>query len=314
MRREDSPIFREEALQYATSRQDGELLQLTPTWARWAYWMILAAFAAVAVYCTVGTLHEYASGPAVVWLHGRVEVTAPVAGTVSAIEVKPGQKVEAGQVLVRFSSPLELAELQRVDHEFDLQLAKSLRDPSDQAARAALTALRTQRDVAAARLEQLSIRAPRAGAIGDVRIRPGQLIEAGSIVLTLLGEDQRCSVMTMLPAQYRPQLHPGLTLRFEVKGYQYAYQEMVITSVGTQIIGPNEVKRYLGQEIGDTLAVEGPVVLVEATPTSPTFTVDNQTFEFYHGMNGVAEARVRTESILLSIVPGLRVFFGRHHD
>lgn len=313
MARENSQIFREEALQYATSRQDGEVLHLTPTWTRSAYWVILAAFTAVAVYCTIGTLHEYASGPAVVWIYGRVEVTATVAGTVSTIEVKPAQNVEAGQVLVRFSSSVELAELHRVDHEFELQLVKSLRDPSDQAARAALTALRTQRDVAAAKLEQLSIRAPRAGAIGDVRIRPGQLIEAGSVVLTLLGEDRRCSVMTMLPAQYRPQLRPGLTLRFEVKGYQYAYQEMVITSVGTQIIGPNEVKRYLGQEIGDTLAVEGPVVLVEAMPKSPTFKVDGQMFEFYHGMNGVAEARVRTESILLSIVPGLRVIFGRSH-
>ena len=155
MRRQDSPIFREEALRYTTNRQDGEVLQLTPVWSRWAYWMILAAFVAVAVYCAVGTLHEYATGPAVVWIHGRVEVTAPVAGTVDAIEIKSGQKVEPGQVLIRFSSPLELADLQRVDHEFDLQLAKSLRDPSDQAARAALTALRTQRDVAAARLERL---------------------------------------------------------------------------------------------------------------------------------------------------------------
>jgi membrane fusion protein (multidrug efflux system) len=118
----------------------------------------------------------------------------------------------------------------------------------------------------------------------------------------------------MLPAQYRPQLRPGMSMRFEVTGYRYAYQEMAIRSVSAQIIGPDEVKRYLGQKIGDTVTVTGPVVLVEATPASPTFTVDGHTFDFYHGMSGVAEARVRTESILVALVPGLRVVLKRLRD
>jgi membrane fusion protein (multidrug efflux system) len=167
--------------------------------------------------------------------------------------------------------------------------------------------------VAAARLEQLTVRAPEAGVIGDVRIRTGQLIAAGDAVLTLARPDQRCSVVAMLPAQYRPQLRAGLPLRFEVAGYRYAYQEMTITAVGTQIIGPNELQRYLGQELRDTVTVSGPLVLVEATPPSPTFTVDGQSFEYFHGMSGTADARVRTESILLSLVPGLRTLFRRHH-
>jgi membrane fusion protein (multidrug efflux system) len=306
-------LFREEAIQYAEGRQEGDVLRLSPGWTRWTYWALVAAFVTAIVYVFFGTLHEYASGPAVVWISGRVQITATVAGTVSAIEVHPGQRVTASQLLVRFSSPVELAELQRIDREFDLQLVKSLRDPSDQAARTALTALRTQRDVAAAKLELLSIRAPQAGVIGDVLIRSGELIEAGHIVLTLLGEDHRCSVMVMLPAQYRPQLRPGITMRFEVTGYRYAYQEMAIRSVGAQIIGPNEVKRYLGQEIGDTVTVTGPVVLVEATPATPTFTVDGHAFDFYHGMSGIAEVRVRTESILISLIPSLRVVLGRPH-
>jgi membrane fusion protein (multidrug efflux system) len=86
---------------------------------------------------------------------------------------------------------------------------------------------------------------------------------------------------------------------------------MTITSVSAQIIGPDELKRYLGQELQDTVKVDGPLVLVEATPPSPTFTVDGQTFEYYHGMNGTAEARVRSESILLSLIPGLRAVIAR---
>jgi membrane fusion protein (multidrug efflux system) len=305
-------LFRDEALKArARGTSEGDLLRLSPDWTRWTYWLLVAVFVAGIVYSAVGTLHEYAIGPAVVWVAKRTHVTATVSGTVSSIEVKPGQQVEAGQLLVRFASAIETAELARIDREFEAQLARSLIDPADQSAKAALIELRTQREVAAAKLEQLSVRAPQAGLIGDVRIRPGQLISAGDVVLTLLGQDQRCSVVAMLPAQYRPQLRPGLTMRFEVNGYRYAYQEMTITSVSAQIIGPDELKRYLGQELQDTVKVDGPLVLVEATPPSPTFTVDGQTFEYYHGMNGTAEARVRSESILLSLIPGLRAVIAR---
>lgn len=304
-------MFRVQAIRHAErGRGEGALLRLSPEWTRWTYWILVAVFAVGALYTTFGTLHEYASGPAVVWVTGRLNVTAPVAGTVSSIEAQPGQRVEAGALLVHFHSAREVAELDRTQQEFDLQLAKLLRDPSDEAARQTLTALRTQKDLAATRVEQLSVRAPQAGVIGDVRIRPGQLLDTGDIVVTLESEQTRYSIVAMLPAQYRPQLTPGMSLRFEVAGYRYAYQEMAITKVSAQIIGPNEVKRYLGQEIGDTVKVDGPVVLVEAEPPSATFQVDGRTFDFYHGMNGLAEARVRSESILLSLIPSLRVLLG----
>ena len=309
---ESSSPFREEALQHiAGSRADGDVLRISPAWTRWSYWILVAAFVVGSAYCIFGTLYEYASGPAVLWVTGRLDLTAPIAGTVRSIEVLPGQCVEAGALLVRFYSAREVAELNRVQREFDLQLVKSLRDPSDQGVRQALTSLRAEKELAEAKVEQRSVRAPRAGIIGDIRIRTGQLLEVGDTVLILVAEEAQCSVIAMLPGQYRPQLRPGMSLRFELSGYRYAYQELVIASVGAQIIGPNEVKRYLGQEISDTVKVEGPVVLVEARPSSCTFQVDHEPFNFYHGMNGSAEARVRSESILVALVPSLRVLFER---
>jgi membrane fusion protein (multidrug efflux system) len=314
MPRSPNEIFRQNALQHAAGQSLGDVLRLTPVWTRRTYPVLVAALVVGVLYCTFGTLHEYATGPAVVWISGRSYVTATVPGTVSKIEVRPGERVEAGRLLVTFASTVELADLRRIDQEFETQLAKSLRDPSDQAARTATAALRTARDVAVARLEQHSIRAPQAGLVGDIRIRPGQLLQAGEIVLTLVGDDGQCSVQAVLPAQYRPQLRPGMSLRFEVAGYSYAYQELKITSVSAQIIGPNEVRRFLGQEIEDTMKVEGPVVLVEAAPCPATFVVDGQTLDFYHGMSGVAEARVRTQRILIALVPALRVVFGNADD
>jgi multidrug resistance efflux pump len=307
-----SSIFREEALRSnAANQMDADVLRISPAWSRWAYWLLVAAFTCGILYGFLGSIYEYASAPAVVWISGRTEVTATVDGTVSSIEVRPGQKVEAGALLVRFHAAREIADLERLQREFDLQLIKTLRDPSDAGARETLTSLRTQKDLAVARVEQLSVRAPQAGVIGDVRIRPGQLLSTGEIVLTLVGADTRVSIVAMVPAHYRPQLRPGMSMRFEVTGYRYAYLETNVESVGAQIIGPNEVQKYLGQEIADTVKVTGPVVLVEARPPSPTFQVDDQTFDFYHGMNGIAETRIRSESLLVSLAPSLRVVFDK---
>ncbi len=295
-------------------KQDGDLLEISPGWTRWTYWLLVAVFFSAFAFSIFGRMHEYSSGQAVVWVTGRVAVTAIAAGTVASIDVMPGQHVLAGTLLARFDTTRESSELERIQREFDLQLVKSLRDPSDANAREILTALRTQRDLAIARVEQLSVRAPKAGFVGDIRIRRGQLLAAGDVVVSLVADDTKYGIVAMLPAQYRPQLVPGMTLRFEVSGYRYAYQEMPITSVSSQIIGPNEVKRYLGQELDDTVKVEGPIVLVEATPPSPTFEVDGQTYHLYHGMAGTAEARIRSEPIILALIPGLRALVYGTHD
>lgn len=314
MERENSNLFRKEALRHSSGRSEGDVLRLSSPITRGSYWLLVAAFVGALAYGVLGKIHEYASGPAIVWMTGRTHVTAMNAGTVSEIFVHPGQKVDAGHIIAQFHAALETAEAARVQREFDLQLVKTLRDPSDQAAREALTSLRAQKDLALARLEQLTIRAPETGIIGDVRIHSGQRLSPGDIVVTLSGTAANsCTIVAMLPAHYRPQLQPGLTMSFEVTGYRYAYQEMTITSVGAEIIGPAEVKRYVGQEIGDTFAVNGPVVLVEAVPATSRFEVSGQSLDYFHGMNGVAEARVRSERIFVTLIPGLRYLFEKLH-
>jgi multidrug resistance efflux pump len=301
-------VYREEALRASTSTdQRADVLRLMPAWTRWAYRLLVLGLVAGLAYGVLGTVHEYAKGPAIVWMRGRVEVNSRTSGTVASVEVRPGQAVAAGAVLLRFHAAAETAELDRLRREFDLVLIKTLRDPADTAARQALTSLRTQRDLAAARIDELIVRASEPGVVGDVRIRAGQRISAGEVLMTLVSSETRFSILAMLPAHYRPQLKTGMSLRFEVGGYKYAYQEMVVESVSAQIIGPGEVKRYLGQEIADTVDVEGPVVLVEARPSRPQFEVDRQMLDFYHGMNGTAEARVRSESLFVALVPSLRV-------
>jgi membrane fusion protein (multidrug efflux system) len=300
--------FRQEALEYhqRAPREDGDVLRIAPEWTRWAYRVLLAVLAAGAFFSVVGTLYEYASGPALIRVEGRTDLPVDFSGVVASVEVQPGQGVEAGQVLVRFAAEQEQLSLARLEREFELQLVRYLRDPADVGARQALTSLRAERELAQSRLEVRTLRAPHAGVVGDVRIQPGQYLDAGVNVLSLLGEDARATLLAFLPGAYRPLLRPGMPLRVELVGFPYEYRELTIDSVGEQIVGPAEVRRFLGGELADAVELGGAVVLVRARLPSRSFVREGQTLNYFDGMPARAEARVRAESILVTLVPGLK--------
>ncbi len=99
-------------------------------------------------------------------------------------------------------------------------------------------------------------------------------------------------------------------MRLELEGYRYAYQRLTVDSVGDEIVGPEEARRYLGEEIADAVSFEGPVVLVTAHLPSRTFRASGRTFELHGGMWGSAEVPVRSERILFILLPPLKSAFG----
>jgi membrane fusion protein (multidrug efflux system) len=148
--------------------------------------------------------------------------------------------------------------------------------------------------------------------VSDVRIRPGQHLGVGELILTLVGADARMSMVALLPGRYRPMLRPGLPIRFELSGYRYEYRQLTIDSVGDEIIGPAEAKRYLGPGVADGVAVDGPVVLVRASMPSTGFVSEGQAYRYFDGLPARAEARVRSEPIVVTLMPALKVLF--HHE
>jgi membrane fusion protein, multidrug efflux system len=304
-------IFRREALEHHNRPpREGDVLKLSPGWSRWTFWMLVGACLAALAYAILGEVGEYATGPAIVRIDGKTNVTAEAAGIVASVDVQPGQRVQAGDLLMRFAVAGERAELDRLQREFELQLVKVLRDPRDEGARASLTSLRASKELAEARLSQRFIRAPAAGVVSDVRIHPGQALAPGEVICSLVGPAARFHVIAMLPGQNRPLLHPGVPLRLELAGYRYAYHDLVVESVADEVVGPTEVRRFLGAEISDTVAVNGPVILVKARLPGRSFVVDGKTYNYFDGMQGVAEARVRSESVLVTFIPALKALTG----
>ncbi len=152
-------LFREEAVEYhqVGLRSEGDVLRVDPGWMRWTYRLLLAALVAGILFSVLAKVREYASGPAVVRLAGRSDLTATADGTVSQITVAAGQKVAAGDLLVRFYGAREAAELARIDREMELQLVNRLRDPSDAGAEQALLSLRAQRELAKSNVSEREV-------------------------------------------------------------------------------------------------------------------------------------------------------------
>src|SRR6185295_1260928 len=251
LRQQTSDLFREEAVEHyvAAGAQEGDWLRIFPHWMAATFWLLVGLVAAFLVYSLVGTINEYAAGPAVVRLSGRTEVTASQPGAVTAVEVRPGQRVAAGQPLVRFHSVQEAAELARIERESELQLIERLRDLSDPSPARALIGLRAERELALTRLNERLVRAPRAGVVRDIRCRPEQQVAAGDILLSLTGEVSQPMLVAVLPGQHRPLLKAGLPLSLKLTGYEQAPQRLAIAIVSDEVVGPEEARLLLGPEV-----------------------------------------------------------------
>ena len=306
--------FREEALRHhAAGARDGDWLRLSPRWMNATFWLLSGLAAAFLLFAALSTIDERSSGPAVVRLTGRTEVTANQPGVVTAVGVRPGDRVAAGQILVRFQSAREAAELARIEREWELQLVERLRDLSAGAPAQALIALRAQRDLARARLEERVVRAPRAGIVRDVRSRRDQHVAAGDILLSLADHSSRPVLMALLPGDRRPMLRPGMPLSVELRGYGQAPQRLTIASVADEVVGPDEARRLLGPEVAAAMPLSGPLVRVEASFAGDTFASGGERYALHDGMWGTAEVAVRSESLLAALVPGVRAFLERLH-
>src|SRR5262249_41369719 len=152
---------------------------------------------------------------------------------------------------------------------------------SDLAARQSLTSLSAELEQAQTRMEARTIRAPFAGVLGDVRVQPGQYLAPGSHVMSLRRRDAPATLLAFLPGYYRPLLHPGMPLSVELEGFRHEYQTLHIESVGSQIIGPEELRRYLGPDVADAVVVQGPLVVVRANLPSRTFTSEKRELEYF---------------------------------
>lgn len=145
-----------------------------------------------------------------------VSVTAPASGELDEIEVRPGQHIEAGQIIARFDSKSEQIELDRAqlaleDARATLDRTKGLAS-SNVVANTALTAAELAQANAelAVRnaglaLDRKTITSPIAGTVGLIQVNPGNYVSAQTAITTV---DDTSSILIdfWVPERYADQI------------------------------------------------------------------------------------------------------------
>jgi multidrug efflux pump subunit AcrA (membrane-fusion protein) len=307
-------VFRREALEHHVAAvAEGDLLRLDARWSLWTLRVLVATVVVGLLFGLLGSVHEYASGAAIVRVEGRRGITAAIPGTVETVLVRPGQRVAANEVLVKMSDSEERAELERTTTELDMALARLLREPTDALAKTNLGNLRSRRDLAKNQLASRIIRAPIDGVVGDVRVRPGVRLAPGDTIVAIAPKDARVVVVAAVPGDYRPMIDKGAPLRFALDGFSQEYRSLVVEDVSAEAVGPMEVKRFFGQELDGAFPLaSGAKVIVTARLDGSTFTSDGVPYGYYDGLTGTADIRVRREPLLVMLIPSLKAIL--HHD
>jgi biotin carboxyl carrier protein len=297
-------IFRQEAaLAQATTGTSGDVVRVSPPWIGWSYWGLVVVLLGLGVFVCLAEIPDYSSGPVVIRESGRTEVLSPVSGNIENVLVSSGQHIQAGQKLATFYSPEESTQLKRLELEWQASLRAYLANRSDTAARNAVASLRLQRNQL---LDKLTLRAPHGGIVNDVRTASGQHSERGETLLSISQPGETLSVIAFLPGADRPQLAPGMSLRMTLQGYPQTHIDIEIESISNDVMGPAEASRALGRGLVDSITLPSSVVVLRGTLHNPGFEVDGEEYKYSHGMLGLAEVKLRSDTVIRTLIPALK--------
>lgn len=172
-----------------------------------------------------------------------VEIRPQSDGPIVAIEVEPGQRVEAGRLMFRLESTQEEADVAVTEAVLEDLLRQSERaaavgDAVSQARRDELRALvaGAEARLRAARyqLSTRTIRAPFAGVVGLIDLSVGALVERDT-VLTTLDHTDRMKVSFTVPERYLGSLDLGLAAEIRSAGFSDIVFAGRLASIDTRV-------------------------------------------------------------------------------
>ncbi len=155
------------------------------------------------------------------------DLTAEVAGTVTAVYFESGQMITKGERLISLDARDERGELQRLQAQAQLaelnrkrreQLVKleAISKSDYDGAVAEANAAKAAVDAQAARLALKELRAPFSGRLGIRRVNIGQYVSPGAAIVTLQSLDP-IDVDFSLPEQHISRIEPGFSVNVTVE-------------------------------------------------------------------------------------------------
>ncbi|MYD86600.1 MAG: HlyD family efflux transporter periplasmic adaptor subunit [Acidobacteria bacterium] len=302
----DRSMFRSEAIaEQRRSESPSSILNVSERWGSWIVGGMAALLLTFAGFLMFGTATEYAEGSAVVHSRGRIPVVANEAGTVAAIRLAPGTPVAPGEVIGTLYDHAELAEVQRLEHEYEDALVRLLRDPESPTAGAGLAGLRASSEQARAALEERQLIVPVSGVLTDVRVRPGALVSPGQTVATVGAAGPGFEIVAAVPGNFRPLLVAGLPVVAELEQFPGSRFHLQAREISPEVISVTEARALMGQ-LMPTATEDAALALVYADLPAVLVSSTGSEYPLYDGMRGSVRIPVREERFIVTLWPGLK--------
>lgn len=244
-------------------------------------------------------------------------LAAPTAAVVGRVLVQVGAEVHRGQPLME----LEVPELSAQAHSDSAAAAVATREAdrqrtllaqgissakqADEAANAA-TAARAAADASARLLARTTVRSPIEGSVNDVRVQPGERVDAGAPLATVMDADT-LDLVVPVPAAQLARVHPGQVAWVVAEGDVTRHRAIVIgvapgvdsiTNAGRSVIRmPNPGERAhpgAGATAGIVLGVVHDALVI---PTTALVLVGDQQTVYIVGKDSIAHARAVTVEV-----------------
>ncbi len=301
-------LYRGEALEaHRTRGQEGQVVQLSPTWVRRTYPILVVTLIVALIAAIWITVPTYSTGSGVIVLEGT-PITAPIGGTVEQLHVTARQAVKKGQVLVKLNNAAEAAELAAATSDYENATMQYLYDPQDEQAKKSLAAALTRVERARAQAETRVVRAAKDGVVADLRIRQGSTLAAGDTVLRIVQPETEPELLAFLPGKDRPRLRVGMTVQIEMAGFTKARERATITSISTEVVAGEEIhNRILGPQLAGSFRqlAGNNWVIVKAKLPARTFVADKRTHHYHHGLTAKTEVKIQEKAFLVTLLPAL---------
>jgi membrane fusion protein (multidrug efflux system) len=174
-----------------------------------------------------------------------VTVTPEIAGTISEIAFESGAVVKKGDLLVRFDTSTEEAQLKSLNAQLEwarlsLDRAKKLRTDNtvsqselDQAD-ATFQQAKANADAVQAIIDKKTIRAPFSGKLGIRQINLGEYVDAGKPIVSLQALNPVYADFSM-PQQSLSQIKTGMVVRISMDTYTNKQFEGVLTAINPNL-------------------------------------------------------------------------------
>ena len=291
--------FRQEALdEYNNPQEQGETVRIIPPWIGSVYWVLLSLVIAAGIAASIIKIGRYARGEAIITFEGATEVAARIPGVISTVHVRPGQRVQSGQLLLSFDAEQEKQNLRRLDAEYHVAAANWLENPTVEETSAQLARTRAERHAATERLAEREIRAPRSGILGRLRVESGRPVAVGDVLFSIADEDSDPIVLAFLPGNERPHLTSNLPIRVRLVGEEFPSQNVVLDHVSDDVMTPADLARLVGPGLVETLKIQPSMVLARARLPSREIKLRSKTVVIHSGMRAEVQVKTREESLI----------------